>query len=254
MTFEKLTVIPIGPVQIQVWGLLVAIGMLTALLFTLKEAKRKKMKSEPFIDIFIISFVASIVGSRILYVILFWESYKDNFWKVFYINEGGLVFLGGVLLVILSIFLYTRLKKMRFWQVADAIAPGFALGIGIGRIGCYLIGDHIGSRTNFFLGSYYNGDLRHEPALYLSINGFVLFLFLFLLRPFVKTEGVMTYIFIVWYSVSRFLLDFTRAADIQGLSDPRYYGLTISQWMSLVLVVVFVPLLVHKLARAKAKK
>lgn len=254
MTFEKLTAIPVGPVKIQVWGLLVALGMLAALLFTLREAKRKKMKTENFIDLFIISFIASIIGSRLLYVVLFWDTYKDNLWKIVQINEGGLVFLGGVLLVIAAMLAYTNLKKLKFWKVADTIAPGFALGIGIGRLGCYLIGDHIGSRTNFFLGSYYNGDLRHEPALYLSINGFLLFIFLFLLRPFVKTEGVMAYIFIVWYSASRFLLDFTRAADIEGLSDPRYYSLTISQWMSLVLFIIFLPLLIHKLARAKAKK
>ncbi|MFC1655859.1 prolipoprotein diacylglyceryl transferase [Patescibacteria group bacterium] len=254
MTFEKFSVIPIGPIQIQVWGLLVALGMLVALLFTLREAKRKKMRSEPFIDIFILSFIASIIGSRLLYVAIFWDNYKDNLWKIVQINEGGLVFLGGVLLVVLTIILYTRFKKLKFWKVADAISPGFALGIGIGRIGCYLIGDHIGSRTNLFLGSYYNGDLRHEPSLYLSINGFILFLLLFLLRPFIRTQGVMAYIFIVWYSASRFLLDFTRAMDIEGLSDPRYFNLTISQWLSLALFVIFLPLLIHKIARAKAKK
>ncbi len=254
MTFEKFTVIPIGPLQIQVWGLLVALGMLFALLFTLREAKRKKMKTEPFIDIFIISFITSIIGSRLLYVAIFWDNYKDDLWKIVQINEGGLVFFGGAILAVLSIILYTKLKKLKFWKVADAISPGFALGLGIGRIGCYLIGDHIGSRTDFFLGSYYNGDLRHEPSLYLSINGFVLFLLLFLLRPFIRTEGVMAYIFIVWYSASRFLLDFTRTADLENLSDPRYYSLTISQWLSLALFVIFLPLLIHKLARAKAKK
>jgi phosphatidylglycerol:prolipoprotein diacylglycerol transferase len=254
MTFTKYTVISIGPLQIQVWGLLVALGMLAALLYTLREAKRKKMKGETFLDLFIISFIASIIGSRLLYVALFWDSFKDDLFSIVRINEGGLVFLGGVFLVLVSILAYTKLKKLKFWKVADVIAPGFALGIGIGRIGCYLIGDHIGARTNFFLGSYYNGDLRHEPSLYLVINGFVLFLFLLLIKPFVRTEGVMSYIFIVWYSFARFLLDFTRAADIAMISDPRYYSLTFSQWASLVLFVIFLPLLIRKLVQAKAKR
>jgi prolipoprotein diacylglyceryl transferase len=222
-TFSKFTTIQIGPLQIQVWGLLVALGMLAGLLFTLREAKRKKLKGENFIDLFIIIFILSIIGSRLLYVALFWQDYANDLTKIFYITEGGLVFIGGVVLAVLGMLLYTKLKKLSFWKTADTIVPGFALGIGIGRIGCYLIGDHIGSRTNFFLGSYYNGDLRHEPALYLSINGFLLFIFLYLLRPFIRTEGIMSYIFIVWYSVSRFLIDFTRAADIEVLSDPRYY-------------------------------
>src|SRR4030042_6951763 len=97
MPFTKLTVISIGPVNIQIWGLLVALGMLAGLLFTLHEAKKKKMKTDNFIDLFILIFISSIVGSRLFYVIQYWDNYKDNLMSVFSVNEGGLVILGGVL-------------------------------------------------------------------------------------------------------------------------------------------------------------
>jgi phosphatidylglycerol:prolipoprotein diacylglycerol transferase len=252
MTFTKITTIPVGPIDIQIWGLLVALGMLAGLLYTLREAKKRKMNTENFIDIFIIIFVSAIVGSRLLYVAQFWQEYANDPMAIIKIQQGGLTFLGGVFLSVLALFIYTKLKKLSFWKVVDIMAPGFALGIGIGRIGCYLIGDHIGARTDFFLGSYYNGDLRHEPSLYLSINGFLLFFVLILLKPFLKNkEGALGYLFIAWYALSRFLLDFTRAADIEALSDPRYYGLTFSQWASLVLFVIFTPLLIRKLIPAK---
>lgn len=252
MTFTKITTIPVGPIDIQIWGLLVALGMLAGLLYTLREAKKRKMNTEHFIDIFIIIFVFAIVGSRLLYVAQFWQEYANDPMAIIKIQQGGLTFLGGVFLSVLALFIYTKLKKLSFWKVVDILAPGFALGIGIGRIGCYLIGDHIGARTNFFLGSYYNGDLRHEPSLYLSINGFLLFFVLILLKPFLKNkEGALGYLFIAWYALSRFLIDFTRAADIEGLSDPRYYSLTFSQWASLILFVIFTPLLIRKLIPAK---
>jgi len=255
MTFEKLTVISLGPVNIQVWGLLVALGMLAGLLFTLHEAKKKKMNSDNFIDMFILVFIGSIIGSRLMYIALFWDEYKNNLWSVFSVNEGGLVFIGGALLAAIAVLIYTRFKKLPFWKVSDTIVPGFALGLGIGRLGCYLIGDHIGARTDFFLGSYYNGDLRHEPSLYLSINGFILFFVLWLLAPFLRRkEGALAYIFMVWYAISRFFLDFTRAADIEGISDPRYWNLTSSQWMCVVLALIFVPLLVRKLTCTKTAK
>lgn len=253
MTFDKITTVPIGPVDIQVWGLLVALGMLMGLLYTLRAAKKSKMNTENFIDIFIIVFVASIIGSRLLYVAEFWEQYLNNPMSIIKIQQGGLMFLGGFFLSALCVFIYTKLKKLSFWKVADVIAPGLALAIGIGRIGCYLAGQHIGARTSFFLGSYYNGDLRHEPSLYLSISAILLFLVLVLLKPFLrKKEGVLGYIFIVWYSLSRFLLDFTRAADIEVISDPRYYGLTFSQWATLILFIIFTPILIRKLV-SKAK-
>lgn len=252
MNFTKITTLPLGPVNIQVWGLLVALGMLLGLIYTLRSAKKAKMETEHFIDIFIIVFIASIIGSRLLYVAEFWEEYAGDPVSILKIQQGGLIFLGGFFLSGLCTYVYTKLKKLSFRKVADVIAPGLALAIGVGRIGCYLVGEHIGARTNFFLGSYYNGDLRHEPSLYLSINGFLLFFVLVLLKPFIaKKEGLMGYIFVVWYSISRFLLDFTRAADIETLSDPRYYGFTFSQWATLLLFVIFTPLLIRKLVPAK---
>ncbi|MBD3156365.1 hypothetical protein GF369_00910, partial [Candidatus Peregrinibacteria bacterium] len=118
-------------------------------------------------------------------------------------------------------------------------------------VGDYLIGSHIGSRTTFPLGSYYENDLRHEPALYLAINAFVLFLFLLLVKPFIKKEGLMSYIFVVWYAIARFLIDFTRNSDIDMLAEPRYAHLTLTQWACIGLFVIFVPLLSLKIAKRK---
>jgi phosphatidylglycerol:prolipoprotein diacylglycerol transferase len=253
MNFQKITTLSIGPLDIQIWGLLVALGMLIALLLTMRNAKKKKMNSENFIDIFILVFIASIIGSRLLYVIQFWHEFSGNPVSIIQLQQGGLIFFGGLFLSALVVFAYTSYKKLSFWKVIDTIVPGLARGITIGRIGSYLIGDHIGSRTEFFLGSYYNGDLRHEPSLYLAINAFVLFIFLVLVKPFVKKEGLLSYIFIVWYAIGRFLIDFTRAADIQGLSDPRYAGLTLSQWFCIALVIIFIPFLSLKLGKSKSK-
>lgn len=251
MMFSKVTTIGIGPVNIQIWGLLVALGMLLALLLTLKEAKRKKMNSENFIDMFIIVFLAAIVGARLLYVAQYWEMFSGDWKSVFYLNHGGLIFIGGFFLSALALFVYTKLKKLSFWKVIDTISPGLALAIAVGRVGDYLIGSHIGSRTTFPLGSYYEGDLRHEPALYLAINAFILFIFLVLIKPFIKKEGLMSYIFVVWYAVARFLIDFTRSSDMDLLSDPRYIGLTLTQWICIGLFVIFVPLLSLKIAKGK---
>jgi len=251
MDFSKITTIGVGSVNIQIWGLLVAVGMLFGLLLALKEAKRKKMNSEYFIDIFIIIFVTAIIGSRLLYVAEHRDMFQGDWLSIVKLNYGGLVLIGGGLIASIAVLAYTKLKKLSFWKSIDIVAIGATLAIAIGRIGDYLIGSHIGSRTSFPLGSYYQGDLRHEPSLYLAINALILFVFLILIKPFIKKEGLISYIFIVWYSITRFLLDFTRSSDLEVLSDPRYMSLTITQWVCIGLFVIFVPLLSLKIAKGK---
>lgn len=268
MDFAKFTNISIGEYQIQIWGLLVALGMLAALLFTLREAKKRKMNGDNFVDLFIIIFITGMLGAKLLHVLEFWPNYAEKLSGpvqvseaetskfMMLIGEGGFVLFGGIFLAVLGVYLFTKIKKLSFWKVADAMTPGIAIGLTIGRIGAYLMGDHIGSKTSFFLGSYYNGDLRHEPSLYLAISAFLMFIALILIAPFIrKKEGALAYLMIIWYSVTRFLLDFTRAADIDMISDPRYFGLTLSQIVCIILFAIFTPLLVRKMkCKATVKK
>jgi len=245
----------LGPLSIQVWGLFVALGMLIALLVSigrakrLKGAKSHKITSENLYDIFIVVFIFGLLGSRLVFIL---EHLSEGFAFTDFINitKGGLSLYGGLIFAVIAVLIYLKIKKLHFWQASDVIAPGLALGIGIGRIGDYLMGNHIGARTDFFLGTYFQGDLRHSPSLYSAITGFLLFIVLILLWPFIKRkEGSTAYLFIVLYAGARFLMDFTRSADIIGVSDPRFFNLTLSQWISALLFVIFVPLLVLKLKK-----
>ncbi|MDP2625255.1 MAG: prolipoprotein diacylglyceryl transferase [Candidatus Peregrinibacteria bacterium] len=239
LPFTKITEIPIGPINIQVWGIMVAIGMLAALWLGLKEAKRHKIKSEVVFDLFLWIVVSSLVGSRLLYVFLFWENFAQEPLRIFKLWEGGMVFLGGVFAAVTSIWVYVKWKKIKFWKIIDTIAPGLGIGIFFGRIGCYLIGDHIGApmKGEYFWGSVIPGEevLRHEPSLYLSINGLLLFFLMWHLRKHLKTTGQLSMVFFIWYGLSRFMLDFFRATDLVGASDPRFLGLTISQYFSVAI-------------------
>lgn len=97
---------------------------------------------------------------------------------------------------------------------------------------------HPGTETAFFLGvKYPDGIIRHDLGLYLSINGLVLFLiFLILLKKKVK-QGTFIIVFLLWYGVIRFLLDFLRAHD-GNMVDTRYYNLTPAQYASILIFVL----------------
>ncbi|MBI2463330.1 prolipoprotein diacylglyceryl transferase [Candidatus Peregrinibacteria bacterium] len=242
--FTKITEIQIGFLSIKIWGLLVGIGMLAGLFIALKEAQRKGVKRELILDLFIWIFISSMIGGRLLYVVLFWKDFLDNPLSALALWDGGMVFYGGVLAALVALLLIIKKHGISFWKIADVAAPGLALGIFFGRIGCYLVGYHVGSKTSFFLASNYHGELRHEPALYdLFINGFVLFCILWYLRKYFKKEGMIAWFFIIWYAVARFFLDFFRNTDLPGaLADPRFFGFTISQFISLIILCIFLPI------------
>ncbi|HCW32827.1 MAG: prolipoprotein diacylglyceryl transferase [Candidatus Peregrinibacteria bacterium GW2011_GWE2_39_6] len=236
--FTKITTIPLGPIPIQAWGLMVALGMLVGLWVALKEADRRKIKREIILDLFIWIVLSSMIGGRLMYVALFWSDFSGDLVKIVKIWEGGMIFYGGIFAAILAVLIYLRKKKISFWKVADILSPGFAIGIFLGRIGCYLIGDHIGKIMGhpWFWGAVIPGDdrLRHEPSLYLSLNGLLMFAVLWSLRKRLTKPSQLTMVLFIWYGISRFILDFFRANDLPGnLSDPRFWGLTISQWVSL---------------------
>jgi phosphatidylglycerol:prolipoprotein diacylglycerol transferase len=250
--------IDLGPLSIQIWGLFVAVGMLVGLLLSigrtkkLKGAKAHKLTSENLYDLFIIVFIFGLIGARIVYALEHFNTFfaEGGIAELINITKGGLSLYGGLIFAALAALIYVKIKKLHFWQAADIAAPGVALGIAIGRIGDYLMGNHIGAKTDFFLGTYYQGDLRHSSSLYHAISGFVIFIIIILFWPFIKRkEGVTAYLFITLYALTRFLLDFTRSADIIGISDPRFYNLTLSQWISALLFVIFLPLLVLKIKK-----
>lgn len=244
LPFEKIVSIPIGPLHIQVWGLMVAMGMLVGLWIALKEAKRLHVSKDLILDVFLWTVISSMIGSRLFYAAFAWEEFTDDPLRVFRIWEGGMAFYGGFLSAVLTIFIFLRVKKVSFWKVADVLAPGLAIGIFIGRIGCYLTGMHIGSVMTqaWFWGSVFPGDprLRHEPSLYLSLDGLFIFFLLWSLRHRLKKPGQMTMLFLLSYGISRFFLDFFRAADLPGmLSDPRtIFHLTAAQLLSIAMAII----------------
>jgi len=102
--------------------------------------------------------------------------------EVFSVTEGGITFYGGLFGGFLAFFLYFRIKKLStdlFWKTADLICLSLPLGIIVGRIGCFLLNDHQGRETNLPWGIIWpDGVVRHPVALYLILNGAILFIVL----------------------------------------------------------------------------
>lgn len=207
MPYFSFPQISLGFITFNTWGICVGLAFVAGLFYAYR-----KNKSVDILNLALLGFLGAVSGAAFLYYLLFGR------W-------GGFVFYGGLFGGLLAGWLYIFYKKLDFWPLANLVAPAIALGIFIGRIGCFLIKDHQGITTGLPWGVLWpDGITRHPIALYLSLNGLILFLLLHFFRrkkPFI--------FFLTYYAASRFLLDFLRV-------DPRWFGLTVSQIISLVVL------------------
>ncbi|MBM3200390.1 prolipoprotein diacylglyceryl transferase [Candidatus Woesearchaeota archaeon] len=232
--------IKLGFFTIYTFGLLTAIAFLAGLWLVLKEAKRRGMNKDVAEGLVFYIILGGILGSRILHIILFWQSYYDNPLTVFKFWQGGLVFYGGFLGAVLAAWIYVKIKKLNFLEYLDLVAPSTALGHAIGRVGC-LIGDggHVGKLTSLPFGVIVDGELRHLTALYDFINLTVLFIILLQLRKKRFFTGFVFFFYMAFYAFVRFFLEFLR-------TDPTFYGLTITQWFAIPLFGVSLVMIFKK--------
>lgn len=270
--------INIGPITIYTWGFFVGLGFVVGLVYALKEARKRGIDQKKVLNLAIFIFIGVVLGARLGYVLQFFGYYFGRPAEIFKLWDGGMMFYGGFVgAVLLGIFyLIFHGRKKEILLTADILAPGIALGLAIGRIGCILINEHQGALTSLPWAILWpDGTLRHPVAIYLSLNAFVLFLILrhiknrpekheliqngpdiatptFLILPPLagggSKEGVVRnpfLVFLLYYSVSRFFLDFTRSQGTY-LSDPHFWGLTTSQYISLTIFMVIVIILFRK--------
>lgn len=238
--------INLGPVKIFVWGLIQALAFLLAWLVANYLAKEKKINTNHILNLVLLSLVGGFVGGRLFYIIQYYNEF-NNFWDIFKVWEGGMVFYGGLFLAFVLDLIYIFKKKLNFWKIADILSLAMSFGLFIGRIGCFMIHDHLGVIMNkpwFFGLKMANGIVRHETALYELIINLIFFLIFWFLRKKIKIDGIIFASFLIWYSFFRFLI-----IDMFRVYDVRYYNLTISQWLSIVLFGIGVYILLKRESR-----
>ena len=128
--------------SIHWYGVCIALGFLAATGIMMWKKKHADMTSDAVFDCAMYALISGLLGARIFYVVQFWEQdfAGKSFWKVFRVDQGGLVFYGGFILAILVVMLYARLKKYSILKILDITSPAIAIGHAFGRIGCFMQG------------------------------------------------------------------------------------------------------------------
>lgn len=138
----------IGSFRITWYGVIIAVGILLAMLMAFRNAKRFGVNADKLVDVVLGGLIGGVVGARLYYVIFSWDQYKDNLSAIWHTWEGGMAIYGGVIGAFLVGMIVARCHKMRVLPVLDLASLGFLIGQGIGRWGNFVNGEAFGCNTD----------------------------------------------------------------------------------------------------------
>lgn len=213
-----------GKFTIYAYGFFITVGFVVSLILASLKIRKSKIgiSFANLVDLFFYTVLSSIIGSRILFVFINFNDYRQNPMGIFKIWEGGLVFYGGLLLAIGVSLWYMRWHRLPIWKVADLISPLIALGLFFGRIGCFSAGCCYGRETSLPWGVIFKhpdslAPLNiplHPVQLYDAANGLAIFFFLNWMEKRKTFDGQIFWLFLFLYAITRFFIETLRG-------DPR---------------------------------
>ncbi len=237
----------VGAFHLRSFGTMMAVAFLAGTWLGLREARRLSLDEDRFINVILITLVASVLGARALYVIEHLAEFRRSWGSVLALWEGGLTLYGGVVAGTLGGLIAAQRLGLPRWRVADALAPSLAIGTMFGRVGCFLNGCCYGHPTllpwgvKFPPGSFASlefGDTPVHPSqLYNAAAGLVMFLVLWGLRKRLRAPGVLFWTFIVMFALLRIPIDMTRSYEPDAVLVRGAIEVTESQATSLALAL-----------------
>ena len=248
--------LPLGPLTLRWYGLLIATAVLIGLYLSSWLAKQRKLENGLISDLLPLLVLFSVVGARIYYVAFEWRNYAGSPLKALAIWEGGIAIHGALIAGTLTLILFCRWRRQPFWDVLDVLVPSVALGQAIGRWGNFFNSEAFGVPTDLpwklFIPTssrpllYSDSEFFHPTFLYESIWNLLLFIVLIaVFRKGIKRSGsvpagAMSCLYLIGYSLGRVWIEGLRIDPlcIGALPPACEGGVRIAQLMSGVLALL----------------
>ena len=213
----------IGQLDVRFYGVIIAVGLLLAVLYGLKRSKQFGLREEDILDGVLWIVPLAIICARAYYCIFSWEEFAANPVEVLYIWQGGIAIYGGIIGAAVGVVVFCWIKKIRLGAVLDLVALGFLIGQSIGRWGNFINREAFGSITENVLRMEIQSNLSgmracyHPTFFYESVWNGVGFAALHFLSKKRQYDGQIALGYAAWYGLGR--------TFIEGLrTDSLYIG------------------------------
>ena len=238
---------PVAFLNVRWYGIMIALGILVLILWTLWQVKRDaNISYETVLNAAIVGIPSGIIFAKLLHVVDWWDYYLQNPGQI--IGAAGLAAYGGILGAALGVWVYSKFGKFNFGYFADVVAPGIILAQAIGRIGCTINGCCYGIACSLPWGITYTnpnslaplGVTTHPTTVYEIIALLIIFGVVLMLKGRFKPDGSLFLIYLGLYSLWRISSDFLREGT------PFLFGLHQAQVISIIVLAVAVSLLAYR--------
>jgi phosphatidylglycerol---prolipoprotein diacylglyceryl transferase len=232
----------LGPLEVRWYGFMYLLGFVAAYFVIRSELKRRggPIPAENADDFLFYLILGVLIGGRVGYVLFYnLPAYIRAPWEILAVWHGGMSFHGGLVGMVVSGIIFARARNAPFWVLADIGAMAAPIGLMLGRLGNFINGELFGRVTSVPWGIVFPGGgslPRHPSQLYEAfLEGPVLFTLLWLSRKKTRRPGEILCIFLAFYGVARFVVEFFREPDPQlGFI---FHGLTMGQLLCLGMIL-----------------
>jgi len=224
--------------RIAFYGIIIALGMLAGINLACADAKRRGQNPEVYLDFAMYAIIFSIIGARTYYVIFEWDMYKKDLLQIFNLRGGGLAIYGGVIAAVITLIVFTKVKKQSFFSMADSGVLGLILGQIIGRWGNFFNAEAFGGYTDSLFALRYRLDIVgtgmlnndvlshvmetdgvkyiqvHPTFLYESCWNLALLIFMLWYRKRKKFDGEVFFIYLGGYGLGRMIIEGLRTDSL----------------------------------------
>jgi len=224
--------------RIAFYGIIIALGMLAGINLACADAKRRGQNPEVYLDFAMYAIIFSIIGARTYYVIFEWDMYKNDLLQIFNLRGGGLAIYGGVIAAVITLIVFTKVKKQSFFSMADSGVLGLILGQIIGRWGNFFNAEAFGGYTDSLFALRYKLDIVgagmlnddvlshametdgvkyiqvHPTFLYESCWNLALLIFMLWYRKRKKFDGEVFFIYLGGYGLGRMIIEGLRTDSL----------------------------------------
>ncbi|MBA7681281.1 Phosphatidylglycerol--prolipoprotein diacylglyceryl transferase [subsurface metagenome] len=244
----------IGLSEIRWYGIMVALAVLTIILWMIREHRKgANLSPDSMLTAALVAIPSGVIISRLLHVVDKWSYFSQNPGQI--IGASGLTIYGAILGATLGIWISSKFSKFNFGYFLDIMAPSIILAQAVGRVGCTLNGCCYGTSTSLPWGVVYTHSASfafgvgavHPTQIYEIIYNLIVFTVLLKLRGRLKPDGSLFLIYLILYSAWRFGISFLRDGT------PFLLGLHQAQVVAIIVLAITIPILAYRTRWVKAE-
>lgn len=232
--------------EIAYYGCTMALGILVGYLLAAREAKRTGQNPEDYLDMLLYAVIFALVGARIYYVVFSWDNYKNDLLSIFNLRQGGLAIYGGIIGAFLTVYFFTKKRKLSYTKMLDTACVGLVAGQIIGRWGNFFNREAFGDYCDGLfamqlpVSAVRKGEITqkmwdnlqriggidfiqvHPTFLYEGLWNLGVLLFLYWYRDRKKFQGELVLWYLTLYGAGRFWIEALRTDQllIPGIGFP----------------------------------